>query len=249
VQIDINCDLGEGATVEACVQDEVLMNFISRCNIACGGHAGNHSTMSLSVENALEHNLAVGAHPGYPDRENFGRKSLSMPGSELVHNIAKQIEALSDITSHASARLDHIKLHGALYNDAEADPKLAHALVAMINRHFPHLKILGLANASMEAAARELGQPFLREGFMDRRYLNDHQLAPRSQAGAVIDDFSVCIKQTMSLITGHSFPSITGTSLAFSVDSICLHGDNPQAEQIASRLHRALREANLRICA
>lgn len=249
MKIDINCDLGEGVNIDDCVRDAVLMGFISRCNIACGGHAGDDATMALTVANALKHNLAIGAHPSYPDRENFGRKSLSLPEERLLQSIAKQIDALSDIAARASTTLDHVKLHGALYNDAEADPKLAQAIVAMLNRCYPQLTLLGLANASMEQAARKLGQPFLREGFMDRRYLNDHQLAPRSQTGAVIDEFALCRQQTMSLIRGETFSSIEGKPLRFTVDSICLHGDNPQAVHIAARLHQALYEADIRICA
>ncbi|WOX06730.1 5-oxoprolinase subunit PxpA [Microbulbifer pacificus] len=249
MQIDINCDLGEGVNIDDCARDAVLMGFISRCNIACGGHAGDDTTMALTVENALKQQIAIGAHPGYPDRDNFGRKSLTLPESVLLQSIAKQIESLYDITARANADLSHVKLHGALYNDAEGDPKLAHAIVALFHKRFPQLTVLGLANAAMEKAARDLGQPFLREGFMDRRYLNDHQLAPRSQAGAVIDDFVLCRQQTMCLIKGETFSSIEGKPLAFTVDSICLHSDNPQALHIASRLQQALHEADIRICA
>jgi len=245
--IDINCDLGEGVSIEDCVRDAALMPFISRCNIACGGHAGNDTTMAQSVANALKFTLAIGAHPGYPDRENFGRKSLTISRQKLLKSISEQVESLSAAAARAGAKLDHIKLHGALYNDAESDPSLAAAIVTMIRDNYPHLKILCLANAAMECAALDTGHPFLREGFMDRRYQNDHQLAPRSQQGAVIEDFSECLQQTMSLIRGGRFTSVSGKPLSFTVDSICLHGDNPQAAQIASRLHQALQEAGIRI--
>lgn len=247
MHIDINCDLGEGDTIEECARDALLMRFISRCNIACGGHAGNHTTMSRSVANALECNLALGAHPSYPDRENFGRKSLLIDRDALLQSIAGQIETLCEIAASANASLDHIKLHGALYNDAEADPQLAQAIAAMIDEQFPHLKILGLANAAMEDAARNRGLVFLREGFMDRRYINNHQLAPRTRAGAVIQDFNLCLQQAMSLITGKPFSSIDQVPLSFNVDSICLHGDNPQAVHIASRFYQALQSADIRI--
>lgn len=239
-QIDINCDLGEGCNAEDCARDARLMPFISRCNIACGGHAGNLITMALSIANALEHNLTIGAHPGYPDPVNFGRKSLSMEAPALLQSISQQIDQLIATASKQGARLDHIKLHGALYNDAESTPELAEALVTHIRSQFPSLKILGLANATMEKAARRLGQPFLREGFMDRRYLNDHQLSPRTMTGAVIEEFPVCLQQVLGLIHGEAFPSIQGEALTFSVDSICLHGDNPEAEQIARQLHKSL---------
>ena len=243
--VDINCDLGEGNTAADCTRDALLMPFISRCNIACGGHAGNDDTMALSIDNAMANGLAIGAHPSYPDRDNFGRHSLAIARPQLLDAVAAQIERLSTIAAHRHATLDHIKLHGALYNDAEADPALAISLLEMLKSRFPTLKILGLANAATEQAAHTVGMPFLREGFMDRRYLNNHQLSPRSMQGAVIDDFTQCLQQTLALIRGETFLSIHGEPLRFTADSICLHGDNIHAPEIATRLHRALQRAGV----
>lgn len=246
-RIDINCDLGEGTTTADCANDALLMQFISRCNIACGGHAGNDATMALSIRNALEHNLAIGAHPGYPDPENFGRVSLpsTTPAqrSTLLDSIATQIDTLAGIAAECGAALEHIKLHGALYNDAERDQQLADTLVTMLHREFPRLTLLGLANAAMENAARDLHHPFLREGFMDRRYLNDHQLSPRTMPGAVIEELDHCLDQVMALAKGTPFHSIQGAPLQFSVHSICLHGDTPGAARIARNISQALQRA------
>lgn len=246
--MDINCDLGEGSTEADCARDARLMRYISRCNIACGGHAGNAITMALSLRNAREHGIAAGAHPGYPDRENFGRTSLALPRQDLLSSIRDQIHALQKLAVTEQVTLSHIKLHGALYNDAEADDGLAEDLVRLIAQEFPQLKILALANAALERAANKYRHPVMREGFMDRRYLNDHQLSPRSMTGAVIHDFEQCLEQVLALATGQPFFSINGKPLQFSVDSICLHGDNPQAATIAQNLQQAMLRAGIRLC-
>ncbi|QKX15989.1 5-oxoprolinase subunit PxpA [Microbulbifer sp. YPW1] len=246
--IDINCDLGEGATAQDCARDARIMPFISRCNIACGGHAGNATTMALSLQNARAAGIAVGAHPGYPDRENFGRVSLELPRQALLASLCEQVQTLQKLAAEEGVTLAHIKLHGALYNDAEANDGLADDLVQLIAQEFPDLKILALANAAMEKAAQKYRHPVLREGFMDRRYQNDHQLAPRAVAGAVIREFDQCLTQVLALTRGEAFASIGDELLKFSVDSICLHGDNPQAEVIARKLHTELSRAGIRIC-
>ncbi|WP_043320827.1 5-oxoprolinase subunit PxpA [Microbulbifer sp. HZ11] len=246
--VDINCDLGEGEDQLHCARDAHIMRYISRCNIACGGHAGNAETMRLSLINARRHQIAAGAHPGYPDRKNFGRISLKMPRQALLASVQEQIQALQSQAREEQFALTHIKLHGALYNDAETDDTLADDLVRMFSRAFPTLNILALANAAVERAAHRHGYPVLREGFMDRRYLNDHQLSPRSMPEAVIEDFDQCLEQALALTAGTTFPSIDKKPLRFTVDSICLHGDNPHAELIAQNLQQALQRAGYRLC-
>lgn len=243
--IDINCDLGEGNSVADCERDAQIMPFISRCNIACGGHAGNDTTMAFSVGHAKQNRLAIGAHPGYPDRENFGRRSLAIERKILLACVREQIDTLTAIAAKQHVELAHIKLHGALYNDAEADAQLAEDLVTLVAQEFPGLHILGLANAAMERAAKKIRQPFLREGFMDRRYLNDHQLSPRALPGAVIENFDQCLDQVMALINRAPFRSICNERLQFGVDSICLHGDTPGALSIARDLRQHLRCAGI----
>jgi len=244
-RIDINCDLGEGCSRADCLRDARLMPFISRCNIACGGHAGNATTMALSLENARTHQIIAGAHPGYPDRSNFGRTSLVISHDELVASLHRQVSELHSIAAEQEVRLEHLKLHGALYNDVEASDELAEIITRFIHEEFPHLKILGLANAAMERAAIKFGQPFLREGFMDRRYLSHYRLAPRTMQGSVIEQFGDCLEQVLALARGTPFVSVRGEPLKFSVDSICLHGDTPGAEKIARELHRQLQQSGL----
>ncbi|MFC6634536.1 5-oxoprolinase subunit PxpA [Microbulbifer taiwanensis] len=235
-KIDINCDLGEGRTAIDCERDAQIMPYISRCNIACGGHAGNDITMRLSLANAQKDRLIIGAHPGYPDPENFGRRSLPMEAGQLLESIDQQVMKLQSFAADTGASLDHIKLHGALYNDAESDRDLAEQITEHIIANYSSLKIMGLANGEMEAAASKRGHPFIREGFMDRRYLNDRQLAPRTLDGSVITDLAPCLEQALCLAKGLPFVSYYGNPLQFSVDSICLHGDNPNAPAIAQQL-------------
>ncbi|QIL91488.1 5-oxoprolinase subunit PxpA [Microbulbifer sp. SH-1] len=246
--VDINCDLGEGNTAADCTRDALLMPFISRCNIACGGHAGNATTMALSLQHARENGIAAGAHPGYPDRENFGRTSLALTRGDLLASVREQIQTLQRFAAEQQIPLTHVKLHGALYNDAEANEDLAEDLVQLITREFPSLAVLALANATMERAAKKCRHPVIREGFMDRRYLNDHQLSPRGRPGAVIHEFALCVAQAQALATGQPFLSAEGKPLQFTVDSICLHGDNPQAVTIARELQGAMLRAGIQIC-
>ena len=249
IRIDINCDLGEGATADDCAHDARIMRYISRANIACGGHAGNATTMVLSLENARKHGIAAGVHPGYPDPENFGRVSLAMEPEALLAALNEQITTLHRYAQQQDVTLEHIKLHGALYNDAEASDELARCIVRFVREEFPQLKILGLANAAMETAAADLGHPFLREGFMDRRYLNRARLAPRTLPNSVIENFDDCLLQVLALVHGTTFSSIEGDALAFAVDSICLHGDTAGAENIARELHRQLAFNGIQIAA
>lgn len=246
-RIDINCDLGEGKSIADYARDAHIMPFISRCNIACGGHAGNADTMRTSVANAQKNNLLIGAHPGYPDPENFGRVSLKMDMETLLESVGNQIEKLQKIAGENGASLGHIKLHGALYNDAESDAELAQNLAEFFAKEFSHLKIMGLANAEMKSAAQKAGLSFIREGFMDRRYLNDHQLAPRSLEDSVITDLQQCQEQALSLVCGLPFHSHSGDALQFSVDSLCLHGDNPKAPKIARALLQFLQGKGIQV--
>ncbi|WP_444943472.1 5-oxoprolinase subunit PxpA [Microbulbifer sp. ZKSA006] len=238
MNIDINCDLGEGTDLHSCDRDAQIMPFISRCNIACGGHAGTPAIMARSIENALQNNLKIGAHPSYPDRDNFGRKSLDIPQTKLLDSLCEQIDRLENIAHQLGAKLDHIKLHGALYNDAESNREMAKSITTLFNKRYPSLKVLGLANGAMQLTAPH--KAFIREGFIDRQYLSDHQLAPRSLSNAVISEIERCLEQATCLAKGLEFKDYHGGKLLFSVDTLCLHGDNPQAPAIARQLYQHL---------
>ncbi|WP_226648812.1 5-oxoprolinase subunit PxpA [Microbulbifer variabilis] len=236
MEIDINCDLGEGFDLTSCERDAQIMPFISRCNIACGGHAGNLDIMRRSIHNAQQHNLKIGAHPSYPDRENFGRKSVTISQNQLIDSLYTQLEQLQVLANEAGTQLDHLKLHGALYNDAEADQLIARRIIALLSQEYPSLKIIGLANGAMEAASAENNRIFYREGFMDRQYLNEEKLAPRDLPGSVLNNIDHCLERAVALAKGTGITSYHGRQLKFSVDTICLHSDSPAAVHIAEKL-------------
>ncbi|TQV72852.1 5-oxoprolinase subunit PxpA [Aliikangiella marina] len=240
MKVDINCDLGEGSTASDCIADAQLMPYISRCNIACGGHAGNLETMKASLENAKKNHLQVGAHPGYPDPENFGRNSMKISFNQLESSLIDQISQLEKIASKISVSLSHIKCHGALYNDAESSPELANRLVKSFNTHFPGLSIIGLANGEMEKAAQHLDCEFLREGFMDRAYLDSGYLVSRKAPNSVYHSLELIVKQALQLAQNQPLQTYQNNSLRIPVDTICLHGDTPNAKTVAKQVFESL---------
>ncbi|WP_444997536.1 5-oxoprolinase subunit PxpA [Aliikangiella sp. IMCC44359] len=245
--IDINCDLGEGSTIAHCQGDAAIMPYISRCNIACGGHAGNVHTMKQSLINAQKYQLFCGAHPSYPDQINFGRKSLTIHFEKLADSIRQQIDTLVEIAEKQTIGLSHIKLHGALYNDAEKDIDLAEKLVTLLSQYYPSMSLLGLANGQLQQIAQQQNINFLREGFMDRAYQTNGQLVPRTQSNAVHTDSETIIKQALNIAQNKPIKSIQGTDLKIAVDTICLHGDGKNASQIASDLLKQLKEHRISI--
>ncbi|WP_158967254.1 LamB/YcsF family protein [Paraglaciecola sp. L3A3] len=248
-KVDINCDLGEGETFLDCQQDAQLMPFLSRCNIACGGHAGNQLTMLTTLQNAQKMGVLSGAHPGYADPDNFGRLSLEMKVDDIINSVIEQIANLETIAQSIQQPLSHIKLHGALYNDAEKSLSIAQPLCQALTEHYPNLPLLGLANGVMQAAAKSCGLTFLREGFMDRAYLASGHLAPRTLAGSVYQEIPPCIDQVLAMLTQQKITvlkteqsaSNKTTPLYIDVDTYCLHGDSPIALKLAQELSNTLK--------
>ena len=238
--IDINCDLGEGQTLAVCEQDALLMPYLSRCNIACGKHAGNEQTMFQTLFNAKQHGILCGAHPGYADPDNFGRLSLALSTDKIIDSVVAQIQHLTQIATSLGQNLVHIKLHGALYNDAEKSPELACALCLAFAKHFSHLTIIGLAGGAMQTAAKKHDLTFLREGFMDRAYLATGQLAPRTLSGSVYKNVEQCIAQILAMVQQHAYETLDGGRVSVEVDTLCLHGDSPIAHAVATTLTVAL---------
>lgn len=245
--IDINCDLGEGITAQDCDNDRLLMQYISSCNIACGGHAGNNLTIELSVKNAIASEMNVGAHPGYPDKTNFGRKTMRLARKSLENSIRAQIDSLQNEVHKQSIKLAHIKFHGALYNDIENDLSLANRMAKLCKTNYPKLKLLGLANGHLKTACKEYSLGFISEGFMDRVYLSSGKLTPRTQQNAVIHEPAVAIQQAIALVKKEPLLTSDGGDLRIKVDSICLHGDNPQAPIIAKSLVAAFNKEGFKI--
>ncbi len=245
--IDINCDLGEGNNLSDCEKDALHMPFISRCNIACGGHAGDDKIMLQSLKNAHQHSLYIGAHPSYPDRENFGRVSLDISLESLQETVLKQISQLEKLANQNNIELSHIKFHGALYNDIEKDKTLANSMANFCNDNFPNLAIMGLANGKLAKACNKIGMNFINEGFMDRVYLSNGSLTPRSLKNSVITNQEQAIQQAKNIALNHPIKTHDGHNLSLKVDSICLHGDNPNSLSIAKNLHRVFSQNNIQI--
>ena len=235
MQIDLNADLGEG-----CDNDEALLGLVSSANIACGWHAGDARTMQQCVRWALANGVAIGAHPSFPDRENFGRSEMNLPVDEVIAGMLYQIGALAAIVKAEGGRLAHVKPHGALYNQAVKDPALADALCEAVRRFDPSLKFFGLAGSGMIEAATRAGLQPVEEVFADRAYNADGSLVSRKLPGALIESDAQAIAQTLSLVRDHRVTAIDGSTVAVNAQSVCLHGDGAHALAFAQRIRERL---------
>jgi UPF0271 protein len=235
--VDLNCDLGEGAA-----HDAELMPLITSANIACGGHAGDAATMRATVALAQRHGVAVGAHPGFMDRANFGRRELPV-GPEAVHELVlDQIRRLQ-----ALAPLRHVKPHGALYNMAAREPALARALVDAVYEADPRLILFGLAGSHVIAAAEACGLPVASEVFADRTYQADGALTPRTQSDALITDVAVAMAQVRRMVREGKVRATDGTDVLIRADTVCVHGDGANPVEFARRLRHELSAAGIEI--
>lgn len=235
--IDLNADLGEGESTDA-----ALLAIVSSCSIACGGHAGDADSMAATVRLALANGVAIGAHPSYPDRGGFGRRARFTDGAALYDALSAQTEALESIAADLGARVVHLKPHGALYNDAAADPALAAIVARVAAEAHGRLRLFGPPSSALEVAAARHGLGFVREGFVDRAYTKEARLVPRSLPGAVHTDLAVISAQAVSLAVESGVTALDGARIALAVDTLCLHGDTPGAERAAVAVRDALRE-------
>ena len=240
--IDLNCDMGEGFDTDA-----LIMPFISSANIACGGHAGDENTMRETIQLALEHGVAIGAHPSYPDREHFGRKEMELPLEEISLSIQSQIITLKKITEYSGAKLNHVKPHGALYNTAAKNKELAMTIVKAIKSIDPLLKVFGLPFSALQEACTLEGLVFYSEGFADRTYTKDGNLTPRSESNALIESTEQAIVQAINMIEKQLVTTTEGTTIKMPVQTICIHGDGSHAVSFATAIHNALKEKNILI--
>ncbi|GAA4362626.1 5-oxoprolinase subunit PxpA [Kangiella marina] len=247
--IDINCDLGESILPEDWAKDAELMPYISSCNIACGGHAGNSESIQAAIHNATQHQLAIGAHPSYPDRENFGRQSMKLSDTELRKTLRLQLNSIIEGCNHHGVTLHHVKPHGALYNDAADDLHLAMIIAQEVAHLSGSIKLMGLAESAMLEAAHKVGLDFINEGFMDRNYQPNKRLVPRSEPTALHANLDDSLHQALQFALGEPISIPNGQQLMITVDSICLHGDNPDALAIAQALHQRLAEHKITIYA
>jgi len=237
--IDLNADLGEGGKF-----DSQLLSLITSVNIACGGHAGDTLSMRNAVTQALKNSINVGAHPSFPDRENFGRVSIEISEKQLSDSIYQQIMALRAICDELGAKLFHVKPHGAFYNEVAKDKVLGLVLIDVIKRIDPELKLMILAGSPLVKQARQHGLTVIEEAFADRAYLNDGSLAPRNWSGAVIHNPQQALQQVRELIGNMPVKTLNGEPIIINAASICLHGDNEQALEFARLISKKLTEVS-----
>lgn len=242
--IDLNADLGEG-----CGSDAALLQLVSSANIACGFHAGDAQTMVESVREALKNGVAIGAHPSFPDRENFGRTAMQLPPEKVYAQTLYQIGALDAITRAQGGTLRHVKPHGMLYNQAAKDPQLADAIARAVHDCSPSLILVGLAGSELIRAGEHYGLVTRQEVFADRGYQDDGSLVPRSQPGALISDEEQALAQTLEMVESGQVKSINGVWTPVTAQTVCLHGDGEHALLFARRLRRAFDERSIKISA
>ena len=238
--MDLNCDIGESFGAWRMGADADVMPWISSANIACGFHAGDFSTMQQTVALAHKHGVAVGAHVSLPDLQGFGRRELRVTPDEAHAMTLYQIGALAAFVRAAGTRLAHVKPHGALYNMAAKDAALAQAIARAVRDFDADLILVGLAASELPRAGEQIGLRVAHEAFADRRYEADRTLTPRRQADAVIDDIDACVAQAVRIVTNGNVETRDGQLVDIRADTICVHGDRPDAAAFARRLREAL---------
>lgn len=245
--IDLNADLGEDDSAEAISRDIAIMKYISSCNIACAAHAGTPALIRTMLVAAAEHQVAAGAHPSYPDRANFGRKSMVISGDELRASLDQQVALIKSAANALDLPIRHLKPHGALYNDAQDDPILADILVALAKRE--NLALVGMGQSLLEQRARAENIPYISEAFVDRRYNDKGRLVARSEAGAVIASDAERIAQSLALALGEPIATHDGGKILIDCQSLCLHSDSQGALDSAALIYHELANAGFTIMA
>jgi UPF0271 protein len=245
LKIDLNCDMGELPEAIADGTQEALMRSITSVNIACGGHAGDEQTMQTTIEQALRWKLAIGAHPGYPDRANFGRLEMKLPLNEIAASIFEQVRALARIADRCGARVAHVKPHGALYNQAVQNRELAKAIAEGVARWSRDVVLVGLAGSSMLGVFEEAGFVAAAEAFADRRYEPDGTLRSRKFDDALIRNPEEAAWQALGIAERGVVIASDGSDISIDAQTLCIHGDTPGAPEIAATVASALREAGI----
>lgn len=241
MSVDLNADVGEG------MDDALLLPYVTSANVACGVHAGDPTTMDQTVLSALTSGVKVGAHPGYPDRPNFGRVFVEMSADEIESLIVFQVGALEGFVRSRGGRLTHVKPHGALYHAAGEFPDVARAITEGVRRIGTELVLVGAAGSLLIGAGEDAGLAVAEEAFADRRYRSDGTLVPRGEPGALLLDPNEAAEQAVGLARDGVAIAQDGTRVPVRADTICLHGDTPGAVEIAKRIHELFRSAGIRI--
>ena len=246
-RIDLNCDLGEMPEALADGSQEAMMRYISSANIACGGHAGDAQMMGTTIEQALRHHVAIGAHPGYEDRANFGRSELQLTPEEISASLQRQLLALEEVANQCGAHIAHVKPHGALYNQAARKREIARAIAEGVRHWKADVILVGLAGSVMLEEFRTAGFPVAAEAFADRRYERDGSLRSRKFADALLRDSEEAADQALRIVEQGNVVAADGTVISISAQTICIHGDTPGAPQIAAAVRARLERAGIKI--
>lgn len=247
--LDLNADLGESYGVYQLGHDEELLRVVTSANIACGFHAGDPTTVRRAIEQALAAGTAVGAHPGLPDRQGFGRRRMDITPEEVHDLVLYQVSALYGMTRALGGSLCHVKPHGALYNMAASDRLLADAIARAVIKVDPDLALVGLAGSALLSAASQLGLAARSEVFADRRYRADGSLVPRNEARALIQSEEEAVQQAVQMACAGTVATLDGGKVAVRADTICIHGDGVRAVAFATRVRDALNSAGITVSA
>lgn len=247
LSVDLNCDMGESFGPWRMGNDAELMKYISSANLACGFHAGDATTMRRTVELAIENGVAIGAHPGYPDLQGFGRRSMAMPSAEVHDIVLYQISAAKGICEALGTRLHHVKPHGAMYNQAAKDPTMSRAIAEAVRLADPSLVLYGLSGSLLIIEAESIGLKTASEAFMDRTYQPDGTLTPRTEPNALIRDWETAAAQALSMVTRGTVAATNGTTVSITAETICIHGDGENALEFARSVSDTFRENGIAI--
>ncbi|WP_437918660.1 LamB/YcsF family protein [Sphingobacterium sp. LRF_L2] len=247
LSVDLNCDLGEGFGQWTFGNDEQILPYISSANIACGLHAGDPSTIMKTIELALQHNVKIGAHPGLNDKDGFGRREIQVTPKEVYDLTVYQIAALAGCAKSLGTKLNHVKPHGALYNMAAKDSLLAKAICQAVYSFDPDLILYGLSGSLLVKEARSIGLQVFSEVFADRSYQQDGSLTPRSLHHAIIRDQNLVIDQVLKMVKFGKVESFDGHEIEIHADTICLHGDNMAAVELARAIATTLKQEKIEI--
>ena len=245
--IDINCDLGESYGRYQLGQDQEVLKLITSANIACGFHAGDPKVMYETVKLAHENRVAIGAHPGFPDLNGFGRRKMELSYDEIYQLIIYQLGALEGFARLFGERVTHLKPHGALYNQAAQDNEIARAIVQAIADVDQDIILFGLAGSELIKEGQNKGIKVAQEVFADRTYLKDGSLTPRSREDALIHDSDLAIKRVIKMVKDSKVETVDGEEISIQADTICVHGDNQQALQFVMSLRQGLEREGITI--
>ncbi|MFB1097476.1 LamB/YcsF family protein [Terribacillus sp. JSM ZJ617] len=245
--IDLNSDLGESFGAYTIGNDEEVLKYISSANIACGFHAGDHNVMLETVKTAADLGVGIGAHPGFPDLAGFGRREMKLSPKEIYNLVVYQVGAIQGAAKACGTYVQHVKPHGALYNMASKDSAIAEAIATAVHAVDSKLVLFGLAGSELVRAGEKAGLNVAQEVFADRTYQADGTLTPRSQANAMIHDVTVAVDRVIRMIQEGKVTAVDGTDINIQADTICVHGDEPEALQFVQQLRERLQAEQITI--